>query len=121
MRVATARFARECPVCGKLIEAGAPIALQRQLVQFQWIHRSCYRPGGMDRDVKRMDKEFAAITRRGPYQNHHEGPRGPYPRLVKPVDSGCRWHSNCFTCPFPDCIAAYAEFIVTPAGTAGRC
>ncbi|MBA7578280.1 hypothetical protein ES708_20142 [subsurface metagenome] len=119
MRAGTASFGRECPVCGKLIEAGGPIALQRQLVKFQWIHRSCFRPGGMDRDVKRMDKEFAAITGE-PYHNHHKGPRGPYPRSVKPVESGCRHHPDCFTCPFPDCIAANTEFIVTPAGAAAR-
>jgi hypothetical protein len=119
MRVATARFTRECPVCGKLIEAGDSIAFQRQMTQFQWIHRSCFRPGGIDRDVKRMDKEFAAIMGE-PYHNHHKGPRGPYPRLVKPVDSGCRWYGDCFTCPFPDCIAANAEFIVTPACKAAR-
>jgi hypothetical protein len=73
----------------------------------------------MDRDVKRMDREFAAITR-GDNHNGRKGLRGPYPRPVKPVESGCRWHPDCFTCPFPDCIAANAEFIVTPAGTAAR-
>lgn len=111
MRVGTAKFARECSACGKLIKTGEPIAQQRMVGQYSWVHRDCYRPGGIDRDIKRLDKEFAAITRKPIL-------RGAARRAIKPVESGCRWYSDCFTCPFDDCVAVDGEFPL--GGKGGR-
>jgi len=63
MQIGTARFTRECPACGKLIVVGAPIAQQALMGLYQWVHRGCFRLGGLDRETKRLDKEFAGVTR----------------------------------------------------------
>ncbi|MBA7652521.1 hypothetical protein ES703_60356 [subsurface metagenome] len=63
MRVGTAKFKRECPACGRLIKKGEPIAVQMLMGSCRWVHRGCFRQGGLDREIKRLDKEFAGITR----------------------------------------------------------
>lgn len=67
MQTGTARFSRECPACGKLIVVGEPIAQQKMMGVFGWVHRGCFRLGGLDRETKRLDKEFAGITREPHY------------------------------------------------------
>ncbi|MBA7481700.1 hypothetical protein ES707_17174 [subsurface metagenome] len=62
MQIGTARFTRECPACGKLIVVGTPIAQQAVMGLYQWVHRGCFRLGGLNREIKRLDKEFAGIT-----------------------------------------------------------
>jgi hypothetical protein len=67
MQIGTARFTRECPACGKLILAGEPIAQQRMFGPYQWVHRGCFRLGGLDRVTRRMDNEFASVIREPRY------------------------------------------------------
>ncbi|MBA7613649.1 hypothetical protein ES703_20906 [subsurface metagenome] len=67
MQIGTARFTRECPACGKMIVVGAPIAQQALMGLYQWVHRGCFRLGGLDRITRRMDKEFASVTREPHY------------------------------------------------------
>lgn len=62
MRAGTAKFTRECPACGKLIKTGWSIAQRKVMGRNQWVHRGCFHLGGLDREIKRMDKEFAGIT-----------------------------------------------------------
>lgn len=32
--------------------------------------------------------------------------KAEYKRTGKPMNNGCRYHEDCFSCPFPDCVAA---------------
>jgi len=57
-----ARYSRECPLCHQYIFVGDRIARRRMSGRFVWVHEGCHMPARLGREVKRLDREFKAIT-----------------------------------------------------------
>jgi len=57
-----AQFSRPCPVCGREIEVGSFICKQMIGDNLYWMHKDCYRPGGLARYTKALDDEFRRVT-----------------------------------------------------------
>lgn len=62
MKLGTARYARDCPVCQKRILAGDELACLGGVGSFAWVHVSCFIPWRLRRETERLDAEFRRVV-----------------------------------------------------------
>lgn len=62
MKLGSARYARRCPLCAELIQAGGRIACKWVDGRYIWVHELCASSWQFERADRRLNAEFRSVV-----------------------------------------------------------